>query len=250
MLWQWLNPRERLLVEFVYPFGICFGAAWWKFARASVLTAIFGIVMGLLNPNWRTWTFIIGFAFIGIGVLKQTLHRGQAFATLAIGGNSVPRYAHYPVAYGELAQLLNKYTLVQMPLFFAYSLFCVALVAWSAELSQSPVLGSCVKASILLVALRYISIVSAFSFTTNDTSRITLRSLVPLIIVLIQLILFVAAAGYSLVIPWDIEIENTERYYAWIACGFALLDAYVFYRIYGWAYNSNRFDLVASAPGP
>jgi len=76
----------------------------------------------------------------------------------------------------------------------------------------------------------------AFSSGTNDTAGFRVRTL-SLVVVIIGsglCFLILGAGGLFLPNPWI----------AWVLWVLALLDAYIFFRLYGWFYHAYRFDLM------
>ncbi len=75
-----------------------------------------------------------------------------------------------------------------------------------------------------------------FSSVSNDSSGIRLRSLLILFFIVVLGLMFLILGGASLFVP----VQTV----AWILWALAAADAYAFFRVYGWFYHRNWFDLM------
>lgn len=236
MLWAWFKPREQALSEFVFPEGFRIAAPWRKIFRNLFIAMLAALLFGLVSPGLRAWALGLGMFVPMCQALAQILGTGRAFQPSQCSGVNIPIYAVYAIGFRELARLLFKCSFVQLPLFIPFIALCATPIAWLAGL---PVLDGIIlglKAGGLLLAARFITVTLAFSSGTNDTSRLRFRNLSLLAAVLGLGLLFLAlgAAGLFAPVSWM----------AWSSFALAVLDAYVFFRVYGWFYHANRFDLM------
>jgi hypothetical protein len=89
----------------------------------------------------------------------------------------------------------------------------------------------------LLQASRFIVITTSFSAGTNATSRFRLSSAALTLSAVVFGVGFFALAGASLFIP-----DSIQSLTFWVLAG---LDAWVFFRAFGWFYDRSRFDLMS-----
>jgi hypothetical protein len=94
-----------------------------------------------------------------------------------------------------------------------------------------------VKAAGLILVSRWIFVTFAFSSGTNDSSMRSFRSLAILLLIVVCNLGFLGLGAGSLFAP--------RQDLAWLLWGLAVVDAYGFFRFYGWFYNANRFDLMS-----
>lgn len=238
-LWNWLTPRERVLVEFAFDDGLAFSAAWKKIIRNLLITMVAGFAIGYIRPSLHIWILGLGLFATICQVLAQVLATGRAFTKLFCSGVNIPIYAVYAVGFRELSRLLFKCSAVQLPLLIPFSIAATALIIHAAGISGVPVLMPFLfgfKVAGLLTASRLLFVVFAFSSGTNDSSQLKWRTLALLAVFIFFVLLFLALGGAGLFVP--------DQWPAWGLFVFALLDAYVLFRIYGWFYHTNRFDLM------
>ena len=93
------------------------------------------------------------------------------------------------------------------------------------------------KSGCLLFASRFIFLTLAFSSGTNDTARFRLRAVLLVFLIVILGLAFVGLGGAGLFLP--------RQSVAWLLCLGAIFDAFRFFWIYRWFYNSGRFDLMS-----
>jgi hypothetical protein len=182
------------------------------------------------------WVFGIGLFFGFCMALGQILNSGTAFRLLFNSGVNIPLYAVYPVTFRELSRTLFKCSVIQLPLLIPFAMICSAFPIYLTgyPLSMSIIIGF--KAAFLLQAGRFIALSLAFSAGTNDSSRFRLRTvaLAVILIGLVGLFALLGAAGLFVPVPGI----------AWGLWFLALVEGYAIYRIYGWFYHANRFDLM------
>jgi hypothetical protein len=236
MLWGWFSPRERALSEFVFPNGFGITTPWRKLFRNLFLAVLAASGLGLVSPVLRLWVLGFGLFVTFCQALAQILGTGLAFQPTQCSGVNIPIYAAYAIGFRELARLLFKCTFVQIPLFLAFIVIGATLVAYLAGLPvvQAVILG--LKAGGLLLAFRFLTVTFAFSAGTNDTARFRFRTIALLGSVVCLGLLFLALGAAGMFVPVAI--------WAWVFFGLAVLDAYVLFRVYGWFYHANRFDLM------
>jgi len=89
----------------------------------------------------------------------------------------------------------------------------------------------------LLLASRFILLTFSFSSGTNDTSRIRIWSILLVLFAAFFCLGFAGLGAASLLLPDPVA--------AWLCWATAALEAYAFFRIYGWFYHRNQFDLMS-----
>jgi hypothetical protein len=191
----------------------------------------------LISPAAEIWLFGIGFFVVVCQVLAHFLATGRAFQAVPCGGVNVHLYASYPIGYRELGVFLFKYSLSQaLPMLLFSLALCIVLFHIS---GLSLILGAWtgLKTTVLLLAGRFLLISFGFSSGTNDTSRLRIRSILLILLAVAFGLGFVALGGAGLLLPNQLA--------AWLCLGAAALDAYAFFRFYGWFYNRNMFDLMS-----
>ena len=201
------------------------------------MTWLAAVVAGIISPTGEYWILGIGLFVTVCQALTQVLTTGGAFQLVRCSGVNIPLYAGYPIGFRELAHLLFKCSLVQFPALILFAVTSIALVFFPVKASVSEGVLFGLKLAGLLLVSRFISVACAFSSGTNDTSRIRARSVVLLLFVIVCGLVFVALGGASLFVP--------SRAIAWLLWGLAALDAYAFFRGYGWFYHGHRFDLIS-----
>ena len=235
--WRWCSKRERVLAEFVFPNGLAFSKGWRSIFRNLVITCVAALACGLVSPAAEMWLFGVGLFIAVCQVLAHVLATGRAFQLVPCSGVNIHLYASYPVGFCELGVFLFKYSLSQAPVVLLFSLTSSIVLFHICGLSL--VLGAWagLKVTGLLVVSRFLFLAFGFSSGTNDTSRIRVRSMLLILLAIAFGVGFAALGGASLLLPNQIA--------AWLCLGAAALDAYVFFRLYGWFYNRNMFDLMS-----
>jgi len=234
---QWLSAREKSLAEFAFPTGFQITKPWIKILRNFLLLVLIGFVCRTVNQPLANWVFGVGLFITFAQSLAQMWANGVAFRVLLNNGIKIPMYAAYPITFLDLSGTLCKLSIIQLPLFIAYAMGCAILIAYltAAPLAFGITIGF--KMGLLVFASRFITTILAFSSCTNDTTRFRVRdiSLMAVFIVFVCLFVFLGLAG--LLVPHTLG--------AWLLWLAALLDAYVLFRVYGWFYHANRFDLTS-----
>ncbi|HLX71673.1 MAG TPA: hypothetical protein VKV04_18835 [Verrucomicrobiae bacterium] len=236
-LWNWLQPREKVLAEFAFANGVNLTRPWLKVLRnlAVVATAIF--LTGLVAPTMQIWALVVGLMITGVQVLAQATMSGTAFRRMLCSGLVIPFHAVYGIGYRELSRLLLKVTALQAPFILLFTLSASALVACVTRMPLALLLPAGFKCGGLLVAARFITLVFAFSSTTNDSSRFSLWSIALIIVMAGFGIIFLLLGGAGLFVP--------DRGAAWALWALAMGDAFLFFKVYGFFYRHGRFDLMS-----
>jgi len=236
-LWRWFSPRERALAEFAFPNGLSIAAPWRKIFRNLLVTVLGAVAAGIIGPVAEYWVVGVGLFVTVCLALASVLTTGRAFQLVVNSGVNIPLYAGYAIGFRELGSLLLKCSLVQTPLLISFgaisSIFVFYLLHWS--IIAGALFG--LKAATLILASRFIFLTFSFSSGTNDTSAFRLRSVVLILFVVVFGLGFVGLGGASLFVPNQVA--------AWLLLGMAGLDAYIFFRVYGWFYHRTRFDLMS-----
>jgi hypothetical protein len=235
-LWNWMDAREKVLSDFVFPMGsYAITAPWLKTLRNLVIAVAAALIVGLVSPTGKLWILGFGLFITGLQALAQTMNNGVAFRPMFCSGVNIPVYAGFGIGYLELSHLLIKCSVVQLPLFIPFITVCGTLVTMMFHLpwQMGVIIGF--KASILLFAARFIFIMFAFSGGTNDSSKFRVRTLMLFAAILSLGGAFLGLGAASLLVPTPV---------AWIFPVLAVLDAYVLFAVYGRFYHANRFDLM------
>jgi hypothetical protein len=237
LLWRWITPREKSLAEFAFPDGFIITRGWKRIGKTFVVTTVATIVIGYFFPAAAGLVLALGLFICGCQVLARVLDNGRAFRPIPCSGVNIPMYAAYPIGYGELSRLLWKYTTAQALPLLAFMVTAAVVTAYvlKAPLSVGAIFGG--KLAVLLLGARPFALALAFSATTNDTARIRLRVFALIALIVGGGLLFLGLAAGTLFWPGAL---------AWISCLAAVLQAYICFRIYGWFYNRNNFDLMNS----
>ncbi|MBI3715368.1 MAG: hypothetical protein HY255_05190 [Betaproteobacteria bacterium] len=248
--WRWLTPTEQNLSEFVFPNGWDLRGGWRTAAKFLAGTYVLASLTAVASAHAAMWILVLGTMLAMFTMLSMVLARGSAFQPYAVYGVNIPFYAFYPVSYRELSRLLFKFALVQMPYIALMSFCAVGVLAWAADKPWWVALHMSLNAIVLIVALRYVSTITAVSANTNDTSRFNLRSLSLLGLVFIQFLAFIGLTIGALLISWDEAASGNLQIRACVLLLLAVADVWLFDLIYRWYHDSNRFDLMAMQKGP
>ncbi len=241
-LWQWLEPRERVLAEFAFPNGIALTRPWWRLARLWAGASVVGLLAGRLEPRLEIAVIGLGLFVTLCQAVARVLDTGAAFRAMFSSGVRIPLHAGFPIGFKELAHLLLKYSAIQVPLLVPFMMASGALVGHLAGFGVVAGVVPGLKAALLLGAGRCGLLALAFSAGTNDTTRFRGRTILLLAVVLGQAGLFLALSITGLVLSYPA--------YAWLCVALAAADAYLFLRVYGRFYDANRFDLMSLPPSP
>ena len=236
-LWEWLNPRERSVAEFAFPRGFQITKRWGKILRNFLLMVLVGFGVGTVNPTLEIWPFGFGLFMTYLQALNQLWANGAAFQVMLISGVKIPMYAVYPITFLELSRTLFKLAIIQLPLFVVYAMGCAIVIT---HLATTPIVFGLIigfKAGILFFAGRFITMALAFSACTNDSTRFRIPNITLVLIFIVGACLFMLLGGAGLFVP-----DPLAAWLLWLA---AILDAYALFRIYGWFYHANYFDLMS-----
>ncbi|MBP7826331.1 MAG: hypothetical protein KA236_07255 [Verrucomicrobia bacterium] len=233
--WRWLTDGERKLAEFAFPGKVQLTRQWKRIFRDLLLGGVLAMTFGRINFTFRTWIWAgtILFTILRVGGLFYA--NGHAFTPIFCSGVNLQLHTVYPVGYRELSRVLFKFTLVQFPCLLIYALIAGGAIAHLAglEILAGAVMGG--KAAVLLAALRGPAIAMAFSAGTNDSTLLGLRPLLVAVFVLTGLVLI----GLSIACVW----LTAPLLSAGLGLG-AILLAWWFWWLYGWFYNTNKFDVM------
>ncbi len=235
-LWQWLDPREKTLAEFAFPRGFLITKPWKTVLRNFSVTVLAGFVVGLANLTFEFWVFGIGLVITFLHALALIWGNGSAFRSLLSSGVRMHIYAVYPITFRELSHTLFKASVVQLPMFIAYTMACAVLISY---LTGTPIgFGIIIgfKVGFLIFAARFITTTLAFSACTNDSTQFRLRTIALVFVFIGMACAFVALGGGSIFVP--------NPFVAWLLFLAAVFDAYALFRIYGWFHSRNKFDLM------
>ena len=237
ILGHWLCDREVALAEMTFPDGVKTTAGWkWVF-RHIAWTTLLGFGAGLFSGVLKLCIIGFGTFYTGCAALVFFLTTGSAFQQVLCSGVNIPLYAGYGIGFRELSRFLFKYSAVQLPVLLSWAMIAGALIMHLAGQPEIDGMVYGLKAGCLVFGARFILIVFGFSSCSNDTTGLRLRTLGIVGCTLGLGIVFLILAGMGL---FAVGLAR-----GWLAISLAIFDAYFFFRIYGWFYNTNRFDLMS-----
>jgi hypothetical protein len=236
-LWLWLSEREKALCEWIFADGVSIVGPWKNAARNLLFVWVALFALKWLSASVSGWLIIIGLGVPLGQAIRLFYGTGRAFNSIACGGVSVPLYAGLAAGYRELSWLLFKYSLIQLPLLVVFSLCGGAIAAYLTDWPVWHGLLIALKLVCLLSAARCIFVALGFSSGTNDSAKFSLRSGCVLTAIIACGLTFLILA-----ISWLLVANPVS---AMICGALAMVDAFLFWRIYGWFYNTWRFDLMS-----
>jgi hypothetical protein len=232
----WLDPRQKLVAEFLFPQGLALTECWLRACRVALVGAAASWILTASPGDLKFWFYGVAAVVAGLMIFPTAFSYGRAFQGIISNGLKVPFYAGLPLGYREIGLVLFKIGALECLTAALPAILYGAFGAWLAggRLVLGAELG--LKAVCFLLALRPALVALAFSSSTDDSSRIRLRSLGLILVTVPSAILFLtfAAGGYFFPHPL-------------VAWAFTLAAAGVsfgFYSIYGYFFNANRFDLM------
>jgi hypothetical protein len=234
--WSRCRPREKALAEFVFPNALVLTRKWRNIFRNLAIACLAGLGAHFVDPR-ATDLFLGAGLFITLcQMLVCLFNSGRAFGAVHHSGVNIPVYANYPIGFQELGTFLFKYSLSQLPVMLLFTpaagVLLFHLCGW--PLAAGALCG--IKAGALLLASRFILLALSFSSGTNDTSRIRIRSVLLVLVTLTFGLGFAALSAASLLLPGQVA--------AWSCWTAALLVPHAFFRVYGWFFHRNNFDLI------
>jgi hypothetical protein len=251
ILWRWLNPREKTVAEFAFPAGPALTQAWKKVLRLFVIVSLVGLAAGLFSSVLSAVLFAIGFLIISFQTMLPLYGAGSAFNVIFNNGLQIPVYAAYPISFRTLSRTLLKCSAIQMPLFVLLVAASIILLSHFSELSITMAIVVGINAGLVFWGGRFFLLVFGFSSGSGDAASISLRSITLLAFFALFGLLFLCLAVFDCVFVIESAITgilSELQLILWIVSFLALLVAYAFFRIYGWVYNTCRFDLIRASP--
>jgi hypothetical protein len=237
ILWRWLTPREQVLANVVFPQPLAIARPWGRIVRHLFIATVVWQVTRLLVPSMENMVLIFAMLVPVLEVLNQSWPAGSAFRTIRTFGIRISLLAPYPIAFNEIANLLLKCTIIQLPAVTAI-VACLSLTyAESHGLPWVNGLTMGLRITLILMALRLALLVLNFGSMSNDTSRSWQRTLVALAVCIMEIGLFVGLAAGALLIP--------AESLAWLSGLILLGTQYAFLRYYGWLWNRGTIDLMS-----
>ena len=86
------------------------------------------VTAGFISPTGKYWVLGVGLFVTVCQALAQLLATGRAFHLVKCSGVNIPLYAGYAIGFRELARLLFKCSLVQLPLLIPFAVVSSILV--------------------------------------------------------------------------------------------------------------------------
>jgi len=236
-LWNWLNPRERALAEFIHPSGLFLSATWKRIYITLLITILLVGLTGLFSSLMQLSSLGLGAFIVFCMAIASIANHGRTFTTSWVSGVNVPMYASYGIGFSELARFFFKYAVVQIPLLIGVFVILGGVSAWC--LKQPVELGLIFgfKTAGLIFASRFILVVFAFSSGTNDTTQFRLSAIVLVMSIVVLGIGFLGLGAAGLFVPMLMP--------SFLLWGGALIDAWMFFWVYGLFYRHCRFDLMS-----
>jgi hypothetical protein len=236
ILWRWFSNREKALAEFAFPKGLAITRPWKRITQHFLITLLLGFVSSVLSSTLELWIFGIGLFIVFAQTMAQVLGTGAAFRVILNNGIGIPIYAAYPVSFRGLSRMLLKCSIVQMPFFILLTtITTAALIHFMDQTLERGILMG-IKAGFVFLGARFMMLVFAFSSGTSDTSRFRFRTFLLISIFTFFGVSFLILAAAAVFVQFELA--------SWLCCAGSLVVAYLFFRIYGWFYNANRFDLM------
>ncbi len=237
--WRCLSAREKALAEFAFPSGFRMTKAWVIIFRNFSIMTVLGFAAGMANLTLERCIFVAGLVITLLHGLLQILTNGAGLRAIFCSGVNIPLYAPYSIGFRELSRTLFKVSAIQFPLYLAIVMAGTQLAGLFVGLNVADGVSIGFRIGSLIFAGRFIVTTMAFSSHTNDSSRFHARTLGLIAIMLGCVFLFLGLGAVS-VLCVDIATPAV----AWICWFAAIIDAYAFFRIYGWFYDRNYFDLM------
>jgi len=236
LLWRWLSDREKVLADFVFPNGLRISASWKTIFRNLGVALLLALVADLVSPAAKFWLLAIGLFITICHVLAVFLATGRAFQVTISSGIGIPMYAGLGIGLRELSVFLVKCSTVQLPFVFPFAILCSTMVVWQTGMPLQFGFWFGLKIGVLLLAGRFLTLTFGISGGTNDTARIRFRSAGLIISMAFFMLAFLGLCAASLFIP--------DQRIALPLLALTVAEAYATFRLYGWFYNGNRFDLM------
>jgi hypothetical protein len=244
-LWRWFSAREQALVEFAFPDGIDITRPWKNIFRTLAIGVAAGLVFAFAHPALKAWALIAGMVISFFQTLPCIYGTGHAFQQVFCSGVNIQMYAAYPVGYRELSRMLFKCSIIQLPMLAVLLTICAMITSHLTELSLAVGALAGFKISILAIAARFIFVMLGFSSGTNDSSRLRIRTIALVTSILCLGLLFLALAAAGVFVPVASAGLLPAGLVGWGFFALALVDAYALFRLYGWFYDANRFDIMS-----
>jgi len=241
ILWKWFSERDRVLVEFAFANGIEILKPWRKILITMLSASLLSGAVSLLSSMIALCILYFGLFVAFCQVLPQ-LSGVRCFRAIPSSGIAMPLHSVYPVGYWEVARLLVKRSVVQIPFLFAAAVAGSLIMAYVAHWSMMSALFFGVKIGGVLFAATFIFVTFGFSSGTNDT-QLRWRTL-PFILTMVAC----GVVGMGLALAAFLPVEVSGALASWICWALLMLDAYAFFAIYGYFYNRNTFDLMRMPP--
>jgi len=231
--WQWLNKREKALVDIVFPDGPTFSASWLAILNILAGTIVAGLLVRIIIPAAEYCAMGIGFASVLLFILLALNRTGMPFRIVNNSGVGISVYVFFGAGFNELATLLLKSAVVQMPAVFGMTLVISAVLVKFFEGSAVMILEGGIKAGLMIFATRFLVTIYRFADGTREGGRF--KSGILLISSAILLFMFLIAGGAGVFLP---------GLGGWLLCAGAFLDAVVAFYFYRWFYHMRGFDLM------
>jgi hypothetical protein len=238
-LWNWLNPRQKAITEFIHPNGLGIRSNWKTILYILLMTGALVLVGGWLSRGLQVTAFCAGTFFIFCACLAALMSHGRAFMPMWMNGVGVQLYAAYGIGFNELCGVFAKFLMIQMP---AVAAVFMLLGATAAMIFRFPIQTGMMlgfETAALIVGLGFILRVFAFSSGTNDSSRFRLESVLLVALMICMGLAFLILGGSALAVYQTLPLSSL------LLLAGALLDSYLLWWIYSLFYRYGRFDLMA-----
>jgi hypothetical protein len=236
-LWRWLSPREKAVLEVAFPGGIRLTQRWKLTFNLLAALLVLGLAVGLVSPVLKIWIMSAGIFISFVMILNALADTGQIFQPRACSGVNVPFYAMQGLGFREVARVFSKCAAVQLPGVVVWSVVCGLAAAYLIGLTPVAGILHGLRLGGMLFAGRLVLLVFNFSGGSNDSAGLKFRTL----------FLFANVAGFGglFLILGMIGLLLEKHGLAFCLTLASMFCAWAMFRIYGWFYHRNRFDLMS-----
>jgi hypothetical protein len=169
----WLNPRERVVAEFL----IGPRPGWSRNFQRLLLFLAAAMAIALARPAWSGVVAFAAFGGLLLVGLSPNFGTWRGFGTGWSAGQSVPACALQPLSFGELIRLLMKVNFLHAVVVGALALLVGGWAGWQFGGSMLRGLDPTLRAVLLFLGTQPILALFPVSQITNDSSQFRLKAL-------------------------------------------------------------------------
>lgn len=231
-----LSVRDRVLIDVLRPQGSPWVKAWLtSFALISMAAVVRAAGY---NQEWLVWLSVVGLV---AGALPLLGGRWTGLDVVPSANGVIGVYAYYPLSFFSIAWLILRLNVLRCILAVPLVLMAVRFGFTAIPLPWIQTLGLTAKIMSVILAIAPLSVLMAFSKSTNDTSARW-----PVVL------LFIAMLGIWLLFGLGLGVT---LFAADLSAGVSALLAIVLVGMshavlaaYGWAWGRGWIDLVGKPP--